>query len=741
MHNHDGASDTDRARTGITHAGLHVASNFKTIENTVGLECLTKLAGGMNDRRTSGMQGGLRRLARRLAGRENVTMREELEAVIAGQPTTTKHSKQRGAATTRLGWLSDEHKVDTKLTLYAAAYMGVAAAVDVLLVATALGSLSDAGGGFVEERIGALSADALEAVAKRTGGKQAHGDERDAVADGDEDVAERMMRVVRWRSQQQQQQQAHEQADGPAVAAATDRAALLWALCVAAKRGNEATALRLMVVVDVATQQLEGNAAAAGDDLASGLATTIDGMDDDEKTRDAAESLISDVVAHGTLNVLDALLDRLLGGESDDGRSVWLLQRVVGTAMYYAGQHGRVDVITQLLQRLVMSSVDVRNSAYDGMESSKERAGWTALHAAADAGQLECVRVLLRYGADVNAVVVPQRADGGYVERIGWNAFGISAAGQHGDVMDELLVVSGVRVVGLKDDDEAAAAAAWWTALHMAVMRQRTADVATALTAATAAAGGAANGGGGGVDVCVRRGWAAGYTALHIAAAVGGEAEVRQLVAAGADVGARVGGEDEGRTALSVAARYGRVGVLRVLVELGVDVNVRGGETALTAAATFGREAAVAVLLDMGAAIDQLDGSGDSALHRAIWKRRDAVVRLLIARRADVNVRSRQGYTPLAEAARYGNVTGVAMLCAAGADVNSSKGKGRSKGTGWTPLMHAVMNGHVEVVCELLRRGADATACDRDGDDALELAKQSDCWDVVSVLAAHLQQQ
>jgi len=255
------ASETDRAHIGTTPTNLHITSNLKANDNPVGWDRLTNLAGGMNDRRTSGMQSGLRRLARRLAGGD-LTSREELEAVIAGQPTTmTKQSKRSGAAT-GLGWISDGHKVDTKLTLYAAAYMGVAAAVDVMLVATALA----AGGGFAEQRIGALSADALEAVAKQPDGNQAYGDERNGVADGDEGVAERLMSVVRWRSRQQQQQQAHG-ADGAVAAAPTDRLALLRALCVAVKRqGIEATALRLMVVVDVATQQ---RVAAADVDLVS----------------------------------------------------------------------------------------------------------------------------------------------------------------------------------------------------------------------------------------------------------------------------------------------------------------------------------------------------------------------------------------------------------------------------------------------------------------------------------------
>jgi len=751
---HNGASDTGRA-------GLHVVSNLKAVDKTVGLDGLTKLAGGMNDRWTSGMQSGLRRLARRLADGVLLTSREELEAVIAGQPTTKK--QRSSAATTRLGWISDGHEVDTKQTMFVAAYMGVAAAVDVMLVATALGSGSGAeaagGGGLVEERIGALSAEALKAGAMQS----------DGVADGDKDVAGRLMSVVRWRSRQQQQQQAHQPTDEE-EAAVTDRAALLRALSVAAARGNEAMAVRLMVVVNVTTQQQDvvlADAAAAGSDLVSELAMTIDGMDD-IMTKGAADQLMCDVVAHGTTDVLGALLARLLGtkatpssapcwaagaGDNDGGSAPKQQQqqheqppppqpqlqrqehehqqRVLGTAMWLAGKHGRVDVITMLLQLMTTTSsgnggeggVNVRNAAYDGSDYSKRRGGWTALHAAADAGHVECVRALLWYGADVNGVV-PQRADGGSAEYVvGWNAFGIAAAGQHADVMDELLAVRGVRVVGLgTDGDDAAAAAAGWTALHTAVMRQRTDDVATALTAAADAAAG----GGDGVDVRVTDGWAAEYTALHLAAAVGGEAEVRQLVAAGADVGA--GGWWRG-TALGVAVVCGRVGVLRVLVELGADVNVHGDETTLTAAARCGREAAVAVLLDMGAAIDRQDGTGFTALHWAMEYKRDAVARLLIARRADVTVADGMGCLPMAMAARCGNVAGVAMLCAAGADVNAA-GIG-----GWTALIWASSQGHVDVVCELLRRGADATTRCHRGDDAMAQAKVHRHWDVVSVLA------
>ena len=67
-------------------------------------------------------------------------------------------------------------------------------------------------------------------------------------------------------------------------------------------------------MVDVATQQQRPSA--VGSDLASGLAVTIDGMVDKGTARAPVGELIGDVVEQGALDVVDALLDRLLSGEA-----------------------------------------------------------------------------------------------------------------------------------------------------------------------------------------------------------------------------------------------------------------------------------------------------------------------------------------------------------------------------------------------------------------------------------------
>ncbi|KAJ1467946.1 ankyrin repeat-containing domain protein, partial [Baffinella frigidus] len=111
------------------------------------------------------------------------------------------------------------------------------------------------------------------------------------------------------------------------------------------------------------------------------------------------------------------------------------------------------------------------------------------------------------------------------------------------------------------------------------------------------------------------------------------------------------------------------------------------------------------------------------------------IVRHLLNSGADVNIRSKAGFTPLAAACREGNLK-IAMLLIdhgadvlaittfhivkhllrAGADVNAKCANGN------TPLHAAIENHKLHVVVLLLRVGADITALDTDNLDALGLA-------------------
>jgi ankyrin repeat protein len=90
-----------------------------------------------------------------------------------------------------------------------------------------------------------------------------------------------------------------------------------------------------------------------------------------------------------------------------------------------------------------------------------------------------------------------------------------------------------------------------------------------------------------------------------------------------------------------------------VLIAHGADVMARNerGLTPLHAAAYSGKAELAGLLLDHGAALeDTVNVSGATPLMLAAEENRVAVVELLIARGADLNIPDRDGFTPLTQA-------------------------------------------------------------------------------------------
>lgn len=74
-------------------------------------------------------------------------------------------------------------------------------------------------------------------------------------------------------------------------------------------------------------------------------------------------------------------------------------------------------------------------------------------------------------------------------------------------------------------------------------------------------------------------------------------------------------------------------------------------------------------------------------------------------------------FTPLANAARSGDVAAVRTLCAGGADANARTGS-----NGWTPLLHAVHKNQSGTVAALLDSGAVVDAASPNGTTPLMMA-------------------
>jgi ankyrin repeat protein len=126
------------------------------------------------------------------------------------------------------------------------------------------------------------------------------------------------------------------------------------------------------------------------------------------------------------------------------------------------------------------------------------------------------------------------------------------------------------------------------------------------------------------------------------------------LVRALLDHGAQVDRMDsDGFTPLIVAICCGHYGTVRLLLAHGARVKGRGrdAEAPLVLAATFSNidRGVIVDLLDHGAEVNQRDSDGRTALFMAAWAGRTDIVRILLARHADVTVRF-EDKTPLAKA-------------------------------------------------------------------------------------------
>ncbi|XP_049769517.1 serine/threonine-protein phosphatase 6 regulatory ankyrin repeat subunit A-like [Schistocerca cancellata] len=142
--------------------------------------------------------------------------------------------------------------------------------------------------------------------------------------------------------------------------------------------------------------------------------------------------------------------------------------------------------------------------------------------------------------------------------------------------------------------------------------------------------------------------------------------------------------QERGRRLIE-AAKQGAVEQLRELLAAGADVGAReegwwgGSWTALHWAAERGHVAAASCLVGAGAEVDARDSLEQyTPLHWAAYYGHAGVVRLLLGASADPNARDLWGRTPLHWAAEGGQAGAAAELLLAGADRGARDDKGRT---------------------------------------------------------------
>jgi ankyrin repeat protein len=152
-------------------------------------------------------------------------------------------------------------------------------------------------------------------------------------------------------------------------------------------------------------------------------------------------------------------------------------------------------------------------------------------------------------------------------------------------------------------------------------------------------------------------------------------------------------------------------------------------EAPLIAAAKRGERDVVRSLVSRRADVNVREADGTTALHWAVRADDRETVALLIRAGADVRAANQYGITPLWQAAVNGNAAVIEALLAAGADPNAALPSGE------TPLLVAAHTGKVDAVKALVARGADIHAKENlFGQTALMLAAAENHADVARLL-------
>ncbi|XP_029847057.3 histone-lysine N-methyltransferase EHMT2 isoform X2 [Ixodes scapularis] len=206
-----------------------------------------------------------------------------------------------------------------------------------------------------------------------------------------------------------------------------------------------------------------------------------------------------------------------------------------------------------------------------------------------------------------------------------------------------------------------------------------------------------------------------------------------QDIVSGVDV--NVAHEDQnGATALHAAAAAGHLAIVHLLIQAGAQVESQDAQlyTPLMRAVDARRISVVHYLLKVGADPKAKGEDGMTCLHLAARCGSLDVCNIFLGLDIfPINVQDDGGWTPLVWASEHRRVEIVRLLLSKGADPNIRDGEEN------TALHWSAFSGNVEISWMYLQRGSDVNAVNEHGDTPLHIAARQDNYDAVVLLMNH----
>jgi ankyrin repeat protein len=269
--------------------------------------------------------------------------------------------------------------------------------------------------------------------------------------------------------------------------------------------------------------------------------------------------------------------------------------------------------------------------------------GETAIHRAAERGDLDKIKALKKLGADFKSA------------RDYRGCTPIYSAAFYGQVEAiKVLNEYGVNLSAKNDKGN--------TAMHCAA-RNGHIDTIKTLTEL-------------GVDVSVKG--LKGSMPIHWAAEHGQATTILALRSLGADVSGRT---DSGASPMHQAAKRGQINAIEVLKELGADVSAKAdnGTTPIHSASYQGQVEAISKLVELGADLSAIDNTGHTAIHAAAaYGQANSIKALKEAGHHLATIRGSDGWTAMHLAAAFGQLDCIRMLYELGANLRIKTSEGQT---------------------------------------------------------------